>query len=85
MLFRSFQVKYRARPELEYGIQAFGNMGDWTHWEPSSKQEHVAGPALFGKIKTGAREAIKWNVAWLVGLSRAAADNTLRVQAEYEF
>jgi hypothetical protein len=80
-----FQVKYRWRPEFEYGLQAFGDMGDWKHWEPSSEQMHVAGPAIFGKVKTGPREVIKWNAAWLVGLSQAAPDNRFRVQVEYEF
>jgi hypothetical protein len=28
---------------------------------------------------------IKWNAAWLVGLSQAAPDNRFRVQVEYEF
>ncbi len=78
-------MKFRARAELEYGVQAFGEMGEWKHWDPASEQKHVAGPALFGKVKTGAREAIKWNVAWLIGMSKAAPDNTLRFQAEYEF
>jgi len=79
------QVKYRARPEFEYGLQAFGEMGDWKHWEPASEQKHVAGPAFFGKFKVGQREAIKYNAAWVFGVSRAAPDNTLRFQMEYEF
>ena len=79
------QVKHRARPEFEYGIQAFGEMGKWDHWEPTDRQKHVAGPAIFGKIKVGAREAIRYNAAWLLGVSKAAPDNTLRMQVEYEF
>lgn len=79
------QVKYRARPEFEYGLQAFGEMGDWKHWEPASEQKHVAGPAIFGKFKVGEREAIKYNAGWLFGVSKAAPDNTLRFQMEYEF
>jgi hypothetical protein len=39
-----------------------------------------------GKVKLGqGRQAIRWNAAWLFGASKAAADNALRVQAEYEF
>ena len=79
------QVKYRARPEFEYGAQAFGEMGEWKHWEPRNEQKHVVGPAVFGKLKVGEREVVKYNAAWLFGASKAAPDHTLRVQLEYEF
>jgi hypothetical protein len=79
------QVKYGTRPELEYGLQAFGDMGKWNHWEPASEQEHRAGPAIFGKVKLGPRQTIRYNAALLFGLTKAAADNTFRMQVEYEF
>ena len=79
------QVKHGTRPELEYGIQAFGDMGQWNHWERASEQEHRAGPAIFGKVKLGPRQTIRYDAALLFGLTKAAADNTFRMQAEYEF
>ena len=79
------QVKHRASPAFEYGVQAFGEMGDWKHWEPADEQKHVLGPAVFGKVKMGTREAIRYNAAWLFGASRSAPNSTLRVQMEYEF
>jgi hypothetical protein len=84
MLYQ-FQVKYRADSPVDFGVQAFGEMGEWNHWAPPAQQEHLAGPAIFGKLKTGSREAIKWNAAWLVGLNKGSPDNRLRLQAEYEF
>jgi hypothetical protein len=79
------QAKYALRPDFEMGAQAFGEMGKWNHWEPSDRQNHRVGPAVFGKVKLAGREAIRYNAAWLLGASHAAPRNTLRLQAEYEF
>ena len=79
------QAKYALAPDFEVGVQAFGEMGKWDHWEPTSEQNHRAGPAIFGKVKLGAREAIRYNAALLHGVSSAAPRNTFRLQAEYEF
>ena len=79
------QVKYRAAEQLEWGAQAFGNLGQWDNWKPSSLQEHKIGPAVFGKVKTGMKQAIKWNAAMLFGVTDATPGTTLRLQTEYEF
>jgi len=79
------QAKYALAPNFEVGAQAFGEMGKWDHWAPSNEQSHRAGPAIFGKVKLGAREAIRYNAAWLRGVRSAAPRDTFRVQAEYEF
>jgi hypothetical protein len=80
-----WQVKYRWRPEFEFGMQGFGEMGEWDHWENSDAQNHRMGPAVFGKIALGGKQAIKYNAAYLYGTSDAAPDHTFRMQAEYEF
>ncbi|MEO5696979.1 MAG: hypothetical protein ABIQ60_07580 [Burkholderiaceae bacterium] len=80
-----WQLKYRWRPALEVGFQGFGAVGPWRHWEPAAEQPHVAGPALFGRVGLGERQAIKYNAGLLFGLSDAAPRTTLRIQAEYEF
>jgi hypothetical protein len=80
-----FQVKYRASPAFEYGVQAFGDLGQWDQWAPSAGQSHRLGPAVFGKFKVGERETLRYNAAWLVGLNKGAPDNTFRMQVEYEF
>ena len=80
-----WQVKYRLQPTFEFGAQGFGEMGEWDHWEDASEQNHRMGPAVFGKIALGNKQAIKYNAAWLFGVSDAAADNTFRMQVEYEF
>ena len=80
-----WQLKYRWHPEFEFGAQGFGDVGPWDHWEPGSEQPHIAGPAIFGKVQVGQKQAIKYNAGLLFGLTDGAPRNTLRLQAEYEF
>jgi hypothetical protein len=80
-----WQVKYRYKPEFEFGAQGFGEVGPWDHWAPSSEQAHIAGPAIFGKFHVGPKQVIKYNAAVLFGLNHGAPKNTFRLQAEYEF
>ena len=79
------QLKYRASEQFEWGAQGFGNFGRWDHWAPSSEQEHKFGPAIFGKIKVGPKQAFKYNAAILFGTNDASPKTTLRLQTEYEF
>lgn len=80
-----WQAKYRWRPALEFGLQGFGEVGKWNNWEGSERQEHKIGPAIFGKLPAGGRQAIKYDAAYLVGLTKATPDHTLRLKVEYEF
>lgn len=80
-----WQAKYRWKPALEFGAQGMGEMGEWDNWDSSNNQNHRAGPAVFGKLALGNKQAIKYNAAWLFGISDAAPNNTFRMQVEYEF
>jgi hypothetical protein len=80
-----WQAKYRWRTKFEYGLQGFGEVGQWNQWDAHDNQSHRMGPAVFGKLALGGRQSIKYNAAWLVGVSQAAPDHTLRVQTEFEF
>jgi hypothetical protein len=79
------QAKYRYKKELEFGVQGFGEVGEWNHWNNAGEQNHRFGPAIFGKFSLGKMGAIKYDTAWLFGLSDAAPNNTFRLQMEYEF
>lgn len=79
------QLKYRASEKFEWGAQGFGSFGRWDNWAPSSEQQHMFGPAVFGKIKTGAKQAVKYNAAILFGTNDVSPRTTLRLQTEYEF
>lgn len=80
-----WQAKYRWKPAFEFGVQGFGEMGEWDNWDRSGDQNHRLGPAVFGKIDLGQKQAIKYNAALLFGVSEPAPDHTFRMQAEYEF
>lgn len=84
-LLYQWQAKYRWRQGIEFGLQGFGEMGKWDDWTPKDQRTHRAGPAIFGKLPSGGLNAIKYNAAWLLGTSKAAADHTFRLQVEYEF
>lgn len=80
-----WQVKYRWRPSFEFGLQGFGDVGPWNDWQAKLAQRHIAGPAMFGRIGLGGRQAIKYNAGLLLGLTEGASRKTVRLQAEYEF
>ena len=80
-----WQLKWRSNPLLYGGLQGFGELGKWDHWEPKSEQSHQIGPALWGKVKTGSRQAIEYNAALLFGTGGAAPRRAFRLQAEFEF
>jgi hypothetical protein len=80
-----WQVKYRYKPEFEFGAQGFGEVGAWDHWDATSKQSHIAGPAIFGKLDIGERRAIKYDAGILFGLNNGSPRTTFRMRAEYEF
>ena len=79
------QLKIRQSRALEWGLQAFSNLGPWQHWRPAKEQEFKWGPALFGKFNAAAGSAVVWNAAFLMGSGSATAARTLRLQVEYEF
>jgi len=80
-----WQVKYRLQPAFEFGAQGFGEVGECNHRDNSNAQNHRFGPAIFGKLPVGDKQAFKYNAARLVGLNDAAPDNSLRLQVEFEF
>ncbi len=80
-----WQVKYRWQRRLEFGMQGMGELGTWDNWSIQVAQNHRMGPAIFGKLPLVNGQAIKYNAAWLVGMTPAAASHTFRTQLEYEF
>lgn len=79
------QVKYRYRPEFEFGVQAIGWVGQWNDWLAANDQERKAGPAVFGRFRVAPGQAVRYNAAWLVSTTSATPANTFRMQMEYEF
>lgn len=80
-----FQVRYRSETVVDFGAQALGEMGAWNHWGTPGGQVHRVGPALFGSRRLSPGSSLSYNAALLLGVSRGAADATLRAQVEYEY
>lgn len=80
-----WQVKYRWQKSFEFGAQGFGEMGKWNDWAAHDEQKHLLGPAVFGKLPMGDHQAIKYNAAYLIGVTDGAPDHSIRAQLEYEF
>jgi len=80
-----WQAKWRWREAFEPGMQGFGGIGKWDHWDHADQQSHVLGPAVFGKLRLGGRQALRYDAAYLVAVSAAAPDRTLRFRVEFEY
>jgi hypothetical protein len=80
-----WQLRYRHRPALDFGAQGFGGVGTWNDWSALREQQHIAGPAIFGKFNLGGRQALQYDAAVLFRLTDAAPATTVRAQLEYEF
>ena len=80
------QVKYRYRPPLEFGIQAFGKLGAGTQTISGyPKEEHKVGPVLLGHFAIPGERSLSYDAALLFGTTQRSPDRTLRLQLEYEF
>lgn len=84
-LLYQWQAKYISQQPLGLGIQGFGELGKWNNWNPSDRQNHRMGPAVMGKFPLAGGQVVKFNAAWLFGVSQAAPGHTFRMQMEYEF
>lgn len=79
------RARYPWRPELQFGVEAYGEPGRLTGFERLSKQEHELGPVLLGKVHIpGVRGVFGYNVGYLFGLTRATPRGTGKFELEYE-
>lgn len=80
-----WQVRYHWKRLFEPGLQGFGDMGQWNHWDPRRDQSHRFGPAVFGTYVLDDRRAIEYNLAYLFETTNARQHNTIRLQTVFEF
>ncbi len=78
----TWQVKWRGRESLEWGVQGFGGLGELG--DLGKEDQHSIGPALFGTKRLSNGNKISYNAAVLGGVNAAAPDVTTRFQIEYE-
>jgi hypothetical protein len=80
-----WQVKRRWLPQLQYGLQGFGELGTWDHWDPHDRQSHRAGPALFGSVPLGAGKTLLCQAAILFGSTYGQNGNMFSMRAQLAF
>jgi hypothetical protein len=62
-----WQLRYRWRAPLHFGLQGFGELGPWDHWAPRDQQSHRAGPALFGTLPVADGQSVLYQASYLFG------------------
>jgi hypothetical protein len=80
-----WQVKYHWNFPLDFGLQGFGEVGQWNHWAPGNEQSHRLGPAIFGKTTLGQHQVINYNAALLFDAFDQQHATTFRTQVIYGF
>jgi high-affinity iron transporter len=80
----AFQARVQGDPMLEFGLQAFGELGEWSDMNAGSDQEHKIGPAVFGTVKANRNNKVSYDGALLLGLTDDTPDTTVRFAIEYE-
>ncbi|MEO5596037.1 MAG: hypothetical protein ABIQ97_02700 [Lysobacteraceae bacterium] len=78
----AWQVKWRGKESLQWGLQGFGGLGAINHLGAGDK--HSLGPAIFGVKRLAGGRKVSFDAAVLAGLNDAAPDVTVRFQLEYE-
>ena len=80
-----WQAKYHWKPELHFGLQGFGELGDWNHWAPSKSQSHRIGPMISGTLPMGAARAFKYEAALLSGSIYGQHGHMFTTRLQYVF
>jgi hypothetical protein len=79
------QAKYRYREPFEFGVQAFGTLGQWDRWTSAVARTNRIGPAVFGRLPLAGGRSLGYNLGLLLGTTDGSPDRTLRLQIEYEY
>jgi hypothetical protein len=80
-----WQIKHRWKPALQFGLQGFGELGEWDHWAQRDQQSHRAGPAIFGKVALGEGQAVLYQAAVLFGSTYGLHGNMFSMRMQYVF
>ncbi len=72
--------RYRYNKYVEPGVEWQSDFGRASDHHSFNEQSHFVGPALYGELAPG----VKYEAAYLVGVSDAAEDGAARLFLEYE-
>ena len=82
----AWRSKWEFSPQLAAGIEAYGEFGEIDHPNPSNQQQHRAGPVVYGEFGKGQNGSkFKYEIGYLVGLTDATSDGSIKGVLEYEF
>jgi len=79
-----WRVSYMLDPKFELGLEGYGDMGPLDDILPASEQYQTIGPAILGRLPLG-RGHIRYDLAYLRGLTTATPESSFQVNLEYEF
>jgi hypothetical protein len=77
------QLKYLLNPRFSPGVEMFGEPGQFGRFERIGRQDHRAGPVIFGQFNL-APGKIKYELGTLFALTPGPARRTLKGLLEYE-
>lgn len=80
----AWQSRWRLNPLLEPGIEYYGDIADLSRPGKPADQEHRIGPGLFGQWGFPPSGKLKYEVAYLFGLTRGTEKGAVRWKLEYE-
>ena len=80
-----WQARYRWKTLFSYGLQGFGELGEWRHWAPYDEQSHRIGPAVFSTVHLAHEQDIKFDAAVLGGSISGKHAKTFVMRAQYNF
>lgn len=80
-----WQAKYRVRNGPHFGIQGFGELGDWDDWAPRKDQSHRAGPMVQMRWPLGDGQALQLDAAYLWGKVYGGRGRMFTMRAQYLF
>jgi hypothetical protein len=76
--------RYRLGAKFEPGVEYHANLGTLDHLGSPRQQRHSIGPSVLGKFPIG-RETLRYEAAWVYGLTEGSPAGTFRLQLEWEF
>ena len=76
--------RYRLGARLEPGFEYHAELGAVGHLGSPRAQRHSVGPAVLGRIPVG-RETLRYEAAWVWGLTAGSPAQSVRLQLEWEF
>lgn len=76
--------RWRLRPTFEPGVEYHADLGTTPHFGPIQAQRHSIGPSALGRFRL-AGATLRYEAAWVIGLTRGSPASTARLQLEWEF